>query len=41
MEAYLANLMHGPLRAEVERRFASRVPTDAQAADNADEEVSA
>ena len=27
MEEYLANLMHGPLQAEVERRFASRAAT--------------
>jgi hypothetical protein len=39
MEAYLANLMHGSLREEVERRFASRMPADTPAADNAGEEV--
>ena len=33
MEAYLADLMHGPLRVEVERRFASRVPVETQAAE--------
>jgi CHAD domain-containing protein len=31
MEAYLADLMHGPLRDEVEHRFASRVPAGVQA----------
>jgi hypothetical protein len=31
MEAYLADLMHGPLRDEVERRFASRVPVSVDA----------
>jgi CHAD domain-containing protein len=31
METYLANLMHGSLRDEVERRFAPRVPADAHA----------
>lgn len=29
METYLASLMHGPLRDEVERRFASREPANA------------
>jgi hypothetical protein len=32
MEGYLAELMHGPLRDEVERRFASRVPATAPVA---------
>ncbi len=32
MEAYLANLMHGPLRNEAERRFASGVSAEARAA---------
>jgi hypothetical protein len=31
MEAYLANLMHGPLQEEVERRFIARVPVNAHA----------
>lgn len=31
MEAYLANLMHGPLRGEVERRFGVRGPANAHA----------
>ena len=33
METYLADLMHGPLRDEVERRFASRVPANPLAPD--------
>lgn len=33
METYLAGLMHGHLRDEVERRFASRGPTNAHAAE--------
>lgn len=33
MEAYLSGLMQGPLREDVERRFASRIATEAKPAD--------